>query len=307
VSGERTRFPAKESELKKKNDVDIDEIVIALETQLSQEEEMFANEDFETIQEEYFHNLDDPNARLRYATKLVSTSDVDKQSTGLRILYSLYRDFTEGENDSKIPLDPPSFRSVLYYLVVSNYRLRYYEEAKRFVEKLLSSEPENLQASNFRILLEKKCAKKYMVVLDSSRESGVAFDRALHLVGPDDELLLVTVLDHADIERELREKGSHLLPAYESLKESRAEEIANSIQQKYKRICAEREITFNYIYELGDPRKDTCSIIEQEQVSVCVVPFGQHHHGFFSRVRLSNISEYLLHNAHCDIVVVKDH
>ena len=47
VSGERTRFPAKESELKKKNDFDINEIVVALETQLSQEEEMFANEDFE--------------------------------------------------------------------------------------------------------------------------------------------------------------------------------------------------------------------------------------------------------------------
>ena len=84
--------------------------------------------------------------------------------------------------------------------------------------------------------------KKYMVVLDATYESSLAFDRTLRLLGPGDELLLVTIIDEQEVEKILKSNDQHLLPAYESLKLSKADDLATSIQQKYRLICEERNV-----------------------------------------------------------------
>ena len=91
---------------------------------------------------------------------------------------------TEGNVEDK--LDPTSYRTVLYYLAVANFRLGYLEESKRlvvilsvttninrFVNIILKSEPNNNQAYTFRKLLERKSS---LVLVLCDGQSNI-FDR----------------------------------------------------------------------------------------------------------------------------------
>lgn len=85
-----------------------------------------------------------------------------------------------------------------------------------------------------------------MVVLDGTYESSLAFDRTLRFVTSDDELLLVTIIEEEEVEKILRENGSQNLPAYSSLKLSKADDLAEGIQMRYRTICDERGVSKIY-------------------------------------------------------------
>jgi len=297
-SSERRRisFSAKEDQLS-----ETDNIIEQLQIQLSREEEMAQEEDMEELEKEYLQSLDSPAIRLQYAYRLVQRNEISYRRKGLRILYSLYREEKGNAEPSNL------FRTILYYLVVANYRLTFYQEATRFVNEILSVEPSNRQAMRFSLLLNRAMRKSYLILLDRACESAVAFDKILSLLNPDDVLILVTIFEESELDRTLREQGIEpSQPAYPSMKESRVNQMAEAIQKKYRLICDERGIQYNYICEVGDPRKDVCEIIDQEQVDVCVITHSpSEKSGLFSRVRLSNLSEYLYHNASCDVLLVK--
>lgn len=84
--------------------------------------------------------------------------------------------------------------------------------------------------------------RKYMVVLDGTYESSLAFDRTLRFTKPGDELLLVTIIEEEEVEKILRDQGAQHLPAYHSLKSSKADDLAEGIQQRYRSICDERGV-----------------------------------------------------------------
>lgn len=270
-----------------------------LEQQLLNEEEISESDDLKKLREDFILHREDLDKRLQYAVHLVRSKDVGHKQEAHRILSDLYR---MHERD----LDKVTFRAVVYYLAVVNFKLRFYSEAFRFVGIILKEEPENRQARNFLTLLRVKARKKVLVVIDDSYESGLAFDRALGLVDPDlDEMLLVTIFSESQIDplvKSLRDQ-----PSYYAHRQSKAEELAEQYQLKYKRICADRGIAFNVVYELGEPREDVCTIIKQEMVTTVVVGVGaQEKKGFLNRLRESNMSEYLHNHAHCEVVVVKE-
>ena len=79
-----------------------------------------------------------------------------------------------------------------------------------------------------------------MVVLDRSYESELAFERTLGLLKSGDGLLLVTIIERAEIDLLLGFQSD--LPAYTSLREEKVEELGRQIQLKYQLICTERGV-----------------------------------------------------------------
>lgn len=70
------------------------------------------------------------------------------QQEGVRLLSDIFR------------TSPERRRECLYYLALGNYKLGNYAEARRYNDLLLDKEPENLQASSLRGLIDDKVARE---------------------------------------------------------------------------------------------------------------------------------------------------
>jgi mitochondrial fission 1 protein len=70
------------------------------------------------------------------------------QQTGVRLLSEIFR------------TSPERRRECLYYLALGNYKLGNYAEARRYNDILLDNEPENMQATSLRSLIDDRVAKE---------------------------------------------------------------------------------------------------------------------------------------------------
>lgn len=107
--------------------------------------------------------------------------------------------------------------------------------------------------------------RKYCVVLQDDYESELAFDKALEMMNPGDELVLTTHVDPAIVSwsllhnRDIRFKSNirncyslkvegyltdyRSSPAYFAMKEEKTEDMASRVLDKYKRICDARDVS----------------------------------------------------------------
>lgn len=60
-------------------------------------------------------------------------------------------------------ISPERRRECLYYLALGNYKLGNYSEARRYNDLLMEKEPENLQASSLKMLIDDKVAKEGLI------------------------------------------------------------------------------------------------------------------------------------------------
>lgn len=305
----RVRYPSNSNINQQKNErVKTEQAIKELKIQLEQEEEM-SPENLEEFEKEYFSNRLDINIKLKYALQLIRSKKYKHKQEGLDLLYSMYRagiGQAEDEADNEIVIEPVIFRTVLYYLAVANYRLGYFQESKRFVDLILSKEPEQQQALNFSKLLTTYSSKKILVVIDRGVNTGLAFNKALQIYREGDEIILVTVIEDTEVYDFMKASGLHNSPAYDTLCDSHTKEVCAPLQEKFQFICEDREIYYNYLYEAGNPKTDICSIIDQEGISICVVADSTHPEkkGIISRMFGESLSEYLYHHAHCDVIIV---
>lgn len=86
--------------------------------------------------------------KFNYAWGLVKSNARNDQQLGVQLLSEIFR------------TSPERRRECLYYLALGNYKLGNYAEARRYNDKLLETEPANLQASNLRQLVDDKVAKE---------------------------------------------------------------------------------------------------------------------------------------------------
>lgn len=89
--------------------------------------------------------------KFNYAWGLIKSSTRDEQQEGVRLLTDIFRN------------SPDRRRECLYYLALGNYKLGSYAEARRYNERLLELEPENLQAKSLKGLVDEKVQKEGLV------------------------------------------------------------------------------------------------------------------------------------------------
>lgn len=82
---------------------------------------------------------------------LIKSNTRTDQQTGVRLLSEIFRS------------SPERRRECLYYLALGNYKLGNYAEARRYNDSLLEHEPNNLQASSLRGLIDDKVAREGMI------------------------------------------------------------------------------------------------------------------------------------------------
>lgn len=86
--------------------------------------------------------------KFNYAWGLVKSKIQSEQQDGVKLLFEIYRE------------SPERRRECLYYLALGLYKLKKYAEARRYNDLLLEKEPENIQALNLQILINKSVTKE---------------------------------------------------------------------------------------------------------------------------------------------------
>ena len=59
--------------------------------------------------------------------------------------------------------EPTRRRECLYYLALGHYKLKNYTESKKFTSKLLSKEPNNMQAKSLNAMIDKDVQKEGLI------------------------------------------------------------------------------------------------------------------------------------------------
>ncbi|TGO13586.1 hypothetical protein BTUL_0067g00290 [Botrytis tulipae] len=89
--------------------------------------------------------------QFNYAWGLIKSNSRHEQQEGVRLLSDIFR------------TSPERRRECLYYLALGNYKLGNYSEARRYNDLLMEKEPENLQASSLKGLIDDKVAKEGLI------------------------------------------------------------------------------------------------------------------------------------------------
>ncbi|KAI9715820.1 MAG: mitochondrial membrane protein [Chrysothrix sp. TS-e1954] len=89
--------------------------------------------------------------KFNYAWGLIKSSNRPHQQEGVRLLTDIFR------------ASPDRRRECLYYLALGNYKLGSYAEARKYNDLLLDIEPENLQATSLKGLIDEKVQREGLV------------------------------------------------------------------------------------------------------------------------------------------------
>lgn len=94
-----------------------------------------------------------PQSQFNYAWGLIKSNNHRQQRDGIAILVQLYKSYEYMR------------REVLYYLSLASFKIGEYSDAKRYVEALLVTEPENAQAKVLLLNIEDKITKDGLIGL----------------------------------------------------------------------------------------------------------------------------------------------
>lgn len=82
---------------------------------------------------------------------MIKSSTRNEQQQGVQLLSEIFRS------------SPDRRRECLYYLALGHYKLGNYGEARRYNDLLMDLEPNNLQASSLRQLIDEKVQREGLV------------------------------------------------------------------------------------------------------------------------------------------------
>lgn len=68
-------------------------------------------------------------------------------------------------------------------------------------------------------------------------------------------------------------------------------------------LCQQAGVQFTSRSELGEAKHLICNIAQQENCDLIVV--GSHGYGVVDRVLMGSVSDYVVHHAHCAVLVVR--
>lgn len=80
-------------------------------------------------------------------------------------------------------------------------------------------------------------------------------------------------------------------------------ERTNSALTWAEQMCQLAGVSYLKRSELGEPKHLICDVAKQENCDLIVV--GSHGYGLFDRMLMGSVSDYVVHHAHCAVLVVR--
>ncbi|KAL7091000.1 hypothetical protein ACP275_12G077800 [Erythranthe tilingii] len=86
-----------------------------------------------------------------------------------------------------------------------------------------------------------------------------------------------------------------------SIQENR-KKTALALLERAKDICRANGISADTATEVGDPKDAICEAVEKQNIDLLVI--GSHNQGALKRAILGSVSNYCVHNAKCQVLIV---
>ncbi|XP_024526278.1 universal stress protein PHOS34 [Selaginella moellendorffii] len=152
--------------------------------------------------------------------------------------------------------------------------------------------------------------RKIVAAVDDSEVSAYAFTWGLqNLVRPDDHVVAITVAPFvgadvatADMVGEYTVSMT-LSPAESEAAQKQVTESSKALISKYLKQCANANISCEGEVVKGEP--GSWIVDEANRVRADMVLVGSHAYGLIKRTLLGSISDFVLHNASCTVVIVR--
>ena len=137
--------------------------------------------------------------------------------------------------------------------------------------------------------------RRVLLGTDLSRTSELATDRAFDLAHRHGaELLVVSVIDP----RDLAQQSRAIRTRWDQVRDRR-QDAAQALVARGRSIG----VTVSFLVWTGDPGESIVSAAASESVDLVVV--GTHGRGTIGRLLLGSVSEYVVRNAPCPVLVVR--
>mmetsp|Transcript_12553 Transcript_12553/g.20467 ORF Transcript_12553/g.20467 Transcript_12553/m.20467 type:complete len:153 (+) Transcript_12553:226-684(+) len=148
--------------------------------------------------------------------------------------------------------------------------------------------------------------KRFIVALDGSAGAEKALETVLALMDKKHDLLVLASV--TTIANRLRGINEDEPMPYVDMLEVKAIQKARLVTlamlEKYTKICKQREVSNMEVVEaLGDARHELCEIVKRVNPDVFAV--GSRGMGDLKRLLVGSVSDHLVHNCHCPVLVVR--
>jgi len=114
-----------------------------------------SNDELGVLRDQYISEQDkgfiSTQTKFNLAWGLVRSEKDVQVKDGISLLMDIYE------------LEPPRRRECLYYLALGHYKLKNYTESKKYLEKLLSKEPNNMQAQSLLGMIDRDVQKEGLI------------------------------------------------------------------------------------------------------------------------------------------------
>lgn len=138
-----------------------------------------------------------------------------------------------------------------------------------------------------------------MVAVDESEFASNAFDKAVEFAGEGDSVFVMTVSDDSILEQLKTRLDKDKLAERKQAREKHVEEYHSKLVERVRATGALAES----LNVWGSPREQLLSAVNDNQIDVVVV--GSRGLGKLKRLVLGSTSDFLVHNARCDVLVIK--
>ncbi len=138
---------------------------------------------------------------------------------------------------------------------------------------------------------------KIMVAVDGSKEAELAFKKAVSVTQRNDgELLLVHIIDT---------RAFQTVATFDGMLAEQATKTAKEILNDYVDIAKKHGVTkVSYVLEYGSPKPIIAKDIP-EKYHVDLIMLGATGLNAVERLFIGSVSEYVIRNAACDVLIVR--
>ncbi|KAI3467076.1 hypothetical protein Pfo_023739 [Paulownia fortunei] len=148
--------------------------------------------------------------------------------------------------------------------------------------------------------------KKVMVAIDESDCSHYALQWTLDNLRDSlihSDLLIFTAQPFSDYAYIHASSFGVTSPEFLRSIQENQKKMAIALLEKAKDICGANGITAQTVTEVGDPKEVICNAVEKQKIDLLVL--GSHSRGALKRAFLGSVSNYCVHNAKCQVLIVR--
>ncbi|OKH26588.1 hypothetical protein NIES593_00545 [Hydrococcus rivularis NIES-593] len=154
--------------------------------------------------------------------------------------------------------------------------------------------------------------KKILVAVDRSNLTSVVFEQALDLAEKDQACLMIFHCFTEVVLEPLIESGTGLdwyqpdvgvfHPLETEIMQTEIEGIKQWLQSYYQK-AQDKGVISQYDHQAGNPDSTICKVAKEWGADLIVV--GRKHHNQLTELLTGSVSNYVVHHAHCSVLVVK--